>query len=150
LRLVKGDFSVCPKRKPNSASRAAARVVRALWGDGKGQFRTRGQYASATVRGTRWLTADRCDGTFTRVARQQDRGARLPEQQDRARACRPDLPRPAVATGPSYHSLSFGRRNAVVPASRGRSGGSTWPLFVRAKRESRALRHADVLGLAND
>ena len=27
----------------------------------------RGRYASATVRGTIWLTADRCDGTFIRV-----------------------------------------------------------------------------------
>jgi hypothetical protein len=42
-------------------------VVRQLWGNGKGRFRTRGNYSSATVRGTFWLTADRCDGTFTRV-----------------------------------------------------------------------------------
>ena len=41
--------------------------MRQLWGNGKGQFRTRGRYSSATVRGTSWLTADRCDGTQTRV-----------------------------------------------------------------------------------
>jgi hypothetical protein len=40
-----------------------------LWGSGKGQFRTKGRYAAATVRGTIWLTADRCDGTFVRVRR---------------------------------------------------------------------------------
>src|SRR5262249_61978640 len=69
LRLAKGNFAVCPKRKTKSAFQAAATTVRQLWGDGTGQFRTRGRYATATVRGTRWLTADRCDGTFTRVAR---------------------------------------------------------------------------------
>lgn len=43
--------------------------VRRLWGDGKGRYRTRGRYSAATVRGTKWLTDDRCDGTLTRVAR---------------------------------------------------------------------------------
>jgi hypothetical protein len=41
--------------------------VRRLWGSGKGRFETRGRYSSATVRGTRWLVVDRCDGTLTRV-----------------------------------------------------------------------------------
>ena len=49
------------------AGAAAARVIRKLWGDGKGKFRTRGRYATATLRGTRWLTADRSDGTLVRV-----------------------------------------------------------------------------------
>lgn len=68
LRLVKGDFAVC-KRRTSGVHRSAATVVRQLWGDGKGSFRTRGRYSSATVRGTNWLTADRCDGTQTRVVR---------------------------------------------------------------------------------
>jgi hypothetical protein len=68
LRLVRGNFGVCPKRRTKSVSQAAPQtVVRQLWGDGKGRFRTRGRYASATVRGTNWLTADRCDGTLVRV-----------------------------------------------------------------------------------
>jgi hypothetical protein len=67
LRLTAGDFSVCPKRKRSSASRLVATTVRQLWGNGKGSFRTRGRYATATVRGTNWLTADRCDGTQVRV-----------------------------------------------------------------------------------
>jgi hypothetical protein len=70
LQLAKGDFSVCPKRTTSGVARlSAAKVVRQLWADGHGSFRTRGKYASATVRGTRWLTADRCDGTSTRVVR---------------------------------------------------------------------------------
>jgi hypothetical protein len=40
---------------------------RSLWGDGKGKFRTRGRYGSAAIRGTRWLTSDRCDGTHFAV-----------------------------------------------------------------------------------
>jgi ferric-dicitrate binding protein FerR (iron transport regulator) len=42
---------------------------RQLWGDGRGRFRTRGRYGAATVRGTKWLTDDRCDGTLVRVKR---------------------------------------------------------------------------------
>jgi hypothetical protein len=40
---------------------------RRLWGDGKGKFRTKGEFSSATVRGTKWLVEDRCNGTLTRV-----------------------------------------------------------------------------------
>ena len=42
---------------------------RRLWGNGRGRFRTRGRYGAATVRGTKWLTDDRCDGTLVRVKR---------------------------------------------------------------------------------
>jgi hypothetical protein len=44
-------------------------VLGSLWGNGKGKFRTSGKYSSATVRGTIWLTQDRCDGTLTKVTR---------------------------------------------------------------------------------
>jgi LCCL domain-containing protein len=79
LRLVKGNFSVCPKRKTKSARRAAAIVVRQIWGNGQGSFRTRGRYAAATVRGTHWLTSDRCDGTLTKVTRGVVEVADLPK-----------------------------------------------------------------------
>ena len=56
----------------------------------KGKFRTKGRYAAATVRGTKWTIADRCDGTLTHdltdsvvvndfVRAQDDRAARRPE-----------------------------------------------------------------------
>jgi hypothetical protein len=45
------------------------KVVASLWGDGKGRFRTKGRNSAATVRGTKWLTQERCDGTLTRVVR---------------------------------------------------------------------------------
>ena len=78
LRLAKGDFSTC-RSAPSGARAPAATIVRQVWGDGKGHFRTKGRYASATVRGTRWLTADRCDGTLMRVQRGVIARERLPE-----------------------------------------------------------------------
>ena len=47
-----------PQKKPKS---------RKLWGDGKGKFRTKGRYAAATVRGTKWLVQDACTTTLVRV-----------------------------------------------------------------------------------
>jgi hypothetical protein len=71
LVLVGGNFKVCSARAAAvvvSAAEKSKRVVRKLWGNAKGSFRTKGRYASATIRGTKWLTADRCDGTLVRVA----------------------------------------------------------------------------------
>jgi hypothetical protein len=52
------------------ASAAAARPKsRKLWGLGSGAFSTRGQFSAATVRGTKWVIKDTCDGTLTRVVR---------------------------------------------------------------------------------
>jgi hypothetical protein len=53
--------------RSGAARAAAGKKSRKLWGDGKGRFRTNGQFSSATVRGTRWLTQDSCDSTLTRV-----------------------------------------------------------------------------------
>jgi hypothetical protein len=58
----------CPKAKGGKAGAAAKKKkTRKLWGEGKGAFRTSGRYSSATVRGTKWLVTDRCDGTVTSV-----------------------------------------------------------------------------------
>ncbi len=69
LRLTGGNFAACGKRSVagSSATAPPKKVIRQLWGSGKGTFRTRARYASATVRGTFWLTADRCDGTQVTV-----------------------------------------------------------------------------------
>src|SRR5262249_5227081 len=56
----------CPRASKAGAA-AKKKKSRKLWGDGSGSFRTRGQYSSATVRGTRWLTQDTCTTTLTRV-----------------------------------------------------------------------------------
>jgi hypothetical protein len=44
-------------------------VLGRLLGNGKGNFRTTGKFAAATVRGTVWEVQERCDGTFTRVVK---------------------------------------------------------------------------------
>jgi len=49
--------------------RRSKRVVSRLWGNGDGRYRTTGRHSAATVRGTIWLTEERCDGTLTRVTR---------------------------------------------------------------------------------
>ncbi len=68
LRLTGASFSGCGSRSA-SVSAGSKRTVRRLWGDAKGRYRTTGRHAAATVRGTRWLVEDRCDGTLVRVAR---------------------------------------------------------------------------------
>ncbi len=57
----------CPKGKASAVAAAKKPKTRKLWGDGKGKFRTRGQYSAATIRGTRWLVQDSCTSTLTKV-----------------------------------------------------------------------------------
>ena len=72
-----GGFKGCPKAPAPPRLTAAAkrkrlsptRSVRKLWGEGSGKFRTVGRFSSATLRGTKWLTDDRCNGTLTRVTK---------------------------------------------------------------------------------
>jgi hypothetical protein len=65
LLTLSEPLAPCSKRA--RASQSKKPKSRKLWGDGKGKFRTRGRYAAATVRGTRWLTQDTCAGTLIRV-----------------------------------------------------------------------------------
>jgi hypothetical protein len=67
LKLRGGNFRNCAKASGSGATASAGRSGRRLWGSGKGKFRTEGNYGSATVRGTVWLTEDRCAGTFFKV-----------------------------------------------------------------------------------
>jgi streptogramin lyase len=78
IHLRGGDFSRCarPARRARrsgvsaNASYIRRDPVRRLWGrDRGGRFRTFGRHSQATVRGTRWLTADTCAGTLTVVKR---------------------------------------------------------------------------------
>jgi hypothetical protein len=65
LKLVGGDPGVCAQSAgaPAGAAQLSPRVIRRLRGRARGHFRTRGSNSAATVRGTTWLTEDRCDGT---------------------------------------------------------------------------------------
>ena len=62
------SYATCKSRKPHDASAAASssRTLQLLHASAHGKFRTRGRYSAATVLGTIWSVADRCDGTLTR------------------------------------------------------------------------------------
>ena len=54
----------CPRRGTQTSAAARRRSrTRRLWGNARGRFRTRGRYASATIRGTRWMVRDTCTST---------------------------------------------------------------------------------------
>jgi hypothetical protein len=58
----------CAHATSQIAMASRRRRPNGLWGrDHGGRFRTHGRNSQATVRGTRWLVQDRCDGTLTRV-----------------------------------------------------------------------------------
>jgi hypothetical protein len=64
--------NLCAKagKAQTAAKRALPKALLTLLrANAKGKFRTQGRFSSATVRGTTWTTADRCDGTFTLVKR---------------------------------------------------------------------------------
>jgi hypothetical protein len=67
LALNGGDFGVCSAGAARASAGPAGKPVRSLWTQGKGRFRTKGRYSSATIRGTKWQTTDQCDGTLTTV-----------------------------------------------------------------------------------
>jgi hypothetical protein len=74
LRLKGASFNRCRAGGSGRSARAAQRqlsprTIRRLRSNASGRFRTRGRHSAATVRGTLWLTADRCDGTLTKVSR---------------------------------------------------------------------------------
>ena len=66
MRLTGGNFKTCGTGSVAAVGQAK-KPVRRLWAKGSGKFRTRARYASATVRGTWWLTADLCDRTLVQV-----------------------------------------------------------------------------------
>ena len=73
LTLVEGAFEGAPSYATCKAHKAADATVAALssktlqllHASAHGKFSTRGRYSAATVRGTKWTVADRCDGTLT-------------------------------------------------------------------------------------
>jgi hypothetical protein len=68
LVLTGERFDKCPATGTQTGT-AARKPTRRLWGNGKGRFRTRGRFATATVRGTQWMVKDTCDSTTVLVAR---------------------------------------------------------------------------------
>jgi hypothetical protein len=69
LRLDGGKFGACRGSRALSLNAKSKKPVRRLFGSAKGRFTTKGRYSSATVRGTKWLVQDQCNGTLTKVLR---------------------------------------------------------------------------------
>ena len=72
ISLTGGNFGACGSRTTAGFSakpKPKGKPIRHTWGNAKGSFRTKGRYASATVRGTLWRTDDYCNGTLITVLR---------------------------------------------------------------------------------
>ena len=65
LRLVDNATASSARTLAATTSRSHNR----LWGNGHGNYQSRGRHGSATVRGTIWLTEDRPNGTFFKSKR---------------------------------------------------------------------------------
>jgi len=61
------SYSLCTSHKAADATvaKASKKTLQLLHASAKGKFSTKGKYSAATVLGTKWTVADRCDGTFT-------------------------------------------------------------------------------------
>ena len=60
------SFASCKAKKGKAVGAAvSSKTLQLLHSSAHGKFRTKGKYAAATVRGTIWTIADRCDGTLT-------------------------------------------------------------------------------------
>jgi alpha-tubulin suppressor-like RCC1 family protein len=68
LTVLTLSEALAPCRGASSAA-GKKKKKRHVWGEAKGNFRTAGRYASATVQGTKWFTEDGCAGTLVRVVR---------------------------------------------------------------------------------
>jgi hypothetical protein len=72
LSLAEGAFPGAPSYGSCRTHRAAdahaaalsSKTLQLLHASAHGRFRTSGRYSAATVRGTKWTIADRCDGTL--------------------------------------------------------------------------------------
>jgi len=60
-------YASCGGKKAGDATAAAlsSKTLQLLHASAKGKFSTKGRYSSATVRGTKWTIADKCNGTLT-------------------------------------------------------------------------------------
>ncbi|MGZ4236853.1 MAG: hypothetical protein ACXVWT_12300 [Solirubrobacteraceae bacterium] len=73
LALVEGakfkgapTFASCSTKKGKAVAAAVSKkTLQLLHASAHGKFRTKGRYSAATIRGTIWTIADRCDGTLT-------------------------------------------------------------------------------------
>jgi DNA-binding beta-propeller fold protein YncE len=60
-------YATCKAKKAGDATVASlsSKTLQLLHASAHGKFRTTGKYSAATVRGTKWTIADKCNGTLT-------------------------------------------------------------------------------------
>ena len=68
------SYATCKPKGKKAADQAttaslSSKTLQLLKASAHGKFKTTGRYSSATVRGTIWTIADRCDGTLTHAIR---------------------------------------------------------------------------------
>jgi streptogramin lyase len=71
LKATARIAAASPKKKKKTKrtkKKLSHKTVNEVFGNAHGQFSTRGHYATAADQGTRWRTADRCDGTLISVS----------------------------------------------------------------------------------
>ena len=68
LKTTLSTARTCAAKAQAASARPSSRTLALLRAKVHGAFRTRGHYAAATARGTRWTMIDRCDGTLTEVS----------------------------------------------------------------------------------
>ena len=87
------SFASCKAKKGKAVGAAvSSKTLQLLHSSAHGKFRTKGKYAAATVRGTIWTIADRCDGTLTHAIKDTRHRQRLRPPQDDHPAAWPQLP----------------------------------------------------------
>ncbi|HUA05668.1 MAG TPA: hypothetical protein VMB27_17300, partial [Solirubrobacteraceae bacterium] len=59
------SYATCKAHTALDATAASSKTLQLLHASAHGKFRTKGKYSAATVLGTIWTVADRCDGTLT-------------------------------------------------------------------------------------
>ena len=145
LRLVGGDFSRCGNTAFRSLAAATKtkKPTRSLWGQGKGHYRTTGNFSSATVRGTVMAGARHVRGHADEGVQGCRRGDGLHHPQDRDREGGALVPRQAasglIGPRPAKTAGRIPRGTVVeasIPAYRsvvGVEGGKTMRRFVRFK-----------------
>ena len=62
-------FRSCRANARRASAALSRRTIRRLRANARGRYRSRGRHSAATVRGTKWVMEDRCDGTLTTVKR---------------------------------------------------------------------------------
>jgi len=67
IELQGADFRSCGGKSTRGKGGSKKQLAK-LWGKGRGRTKTKGRGGSGSVRGTTWLTKERCDGTLFKVA----------------------------------------------------------------------------------